>query len=452
MIEGAPVNVKDYGAVGDGVTDDTVAIQAADSFGGFTFPNGTYLIASNITIASDVEFQAGAKISVPTGVTVTFSKSISAGNLQEIFSGLGSVVVSNRTYPFHWFDTVAQAMRSAVSLDTLLIYKKISFSGADITKKLNFWGVGREYIEITGSHTLTGNGGTSTFNNLHFKTPSSGTVLVTVSGVGGANYRDCQLNPGAGNFMFDWDRDGTTPQIFELMQTKFISGKLCKTTSSGSANTFSFHVKESSLFSFTEANTLEPDNAVGDYISIALYNTLININDPQIGSNSKIQLRILAASTVDDNTADAAWRDNNGLGFDTLDISSNVIHSFNAVGRYISEAPFYAGNGVSATQTNWQTVPSVNLLTFDADLFDEVFYEGTATPLVFVQSWVMKAGAGKYKGQRFKLYIVGSIDTQGNTVVIFGRSFAPTSQEMKGLSVEGVFDGTNWTYSYSSIV
>ena len=53
MIDGAVVNVKDFGATGDGVTNDTVAVQAAiDSLaatgGTVFFPTGEYRIARNI--------------------------------------------------------------------------------------------------------------------------------------------------------------------------------------------------------------------------------------------------------------------------------------------------------------------------------------------------------------------------------------------------------------------
>lgn len=46
---GRQVNVKDYGAAGDGVSDDTEAIRAATRDGVPYFPPGTYLISGEVT-------------------------------------------------------------------------------------------------------------------------------------------------------------------------------------------------------------------------------------------------------------------------------------------------------------------------------------------------------------------------------------------------------------------
>lgn len=53
LVHSLHYNVKDYGATGDGVTDDTAAIQAAINAAGVTggeiyFPNGTYICASGL--------------------------------------------------------------------------------------------------------------------------------------------------------------------------------------------------------------------------------------------------------------------------------------------------------------------------------------------------------------------------------------------------------------------
>ena len=66
------INVKDFGAVGDGVTDDTSAVQAAvdlaESGGGgvIFFPAGTYLVSTQLTIVdAAVRFLgAGAEVSI----------------------------------------------------------------------------------------------------------------------------------------------------------------------------------------------------------------------------------------------------------------------------------------------------------------------------------------------------------------------------------------------------
>jgi hypothetical protein len=60
MIEGAPINVLDYGAVGDNAADDTVAIQAAvtqaiASGGAVYFPEGVYRVSASINCGSRIK-------------------------------------------------------------------------------------------------------------------------------------------------------------------------------------------------------------------------------------------------------------------------------------------------------------------------------------------------------------------------------------------------------------
>ena len=64
MIEGAVINVLDYGAVGDGVVDDTAAIQAAitaamvGTANNVFFPSGTYKVSATLTIPNVVDGKA----------------------------------------------------------------------------------------------------------------------------------------------------------------------------------------------------------------------------------------------------------------------------------------------------------------------------------------------------------------------------------------------------------
>jgi len=84
------VSVKDYGATGNGVTDDTAAIQAAFTASSkITFPDGSYLITARIAKASNyvnIDF-GNAKIiaKLPTGGTV-FSFGVTSNTA--IYTGL----------------------------------------------------------------------------------------------------------------------------------------------------------------------------------------------------------------------------------------------------------------------------------------------------------------------------------------------------------------------------
>jgi len=69
------ISVKDFGAVGDGVIDDTAAINAACTAAGaigatLLFPAGTYIVSSTITLKSNVFCQGELKTVAGYGSTV----------------------------------------------------------------------------------------------------------------------------------------------------------------------------------------------------------------------------------------------------------------------------------------------------------------------------------------------------------------------------------------------
>lgn len=87
------VSVKDFGAVGDGVTNDTTALINSNQADSIYVPPGVYLVNSNVTFTKPVIFMSGAILNISSGVTVAFNKGITAGTYR-IFQINGSAEVT----------------------------------------------------------------------------------------------------------------------------------------------------------------------------------------------------------------------------------------------------------------------------------------------------------------------------------------------------------------------
>lgn len=101
------VNVKDFGAVGDGVTDDTVAFQAAVATGRCIIipPKGTYLV-KNITLSNSQRISGnGAVIKAAAGAEYIFkltnySSGISDIYISEANCSKAAIIVASSRFAF----------------------------------------------------------------------------------------------------------------------------------------------------------------------------------------------------------------------------------------------------------------------------------------------------------------------------------------------------------------
>jgi len=209
-------SVKDYGAVGDGVTSDTAAFSttqtaAAAVNGVILVPYGSYLIDSNLNITSPIKFEGG-KLVVSNAVTVTFTGGIEAG-LYQIFNapyraswatspntGAGRVRIGKNSYLVYpeWFGAVqgrGSGVNSSNAIQSCLdacdnfdssspywptVYFSATYRGGDIVVGSDGLGDNpKASIDSSSSASLESYGETNGFTLLGIK--FSGMVLPSIS-------------------------------------------------------------------------------------------------------------------------------------------------------------------------------------------------------------------------------------------------------------------------------
>lgn len=129
------INVAIYGAIGDGISDDSSpisqAISNADDNVVF-FPSGTYRVSNNITVPSNVKlwFANGAKLDIDSGEVVAINGKLDSGPHQ-IFSGLGTVSIAKGACEYlmpQWWG----AAGNGINDDTSAIQKAINTAAGEV--------------------------------------------------------------------------------------------------------------------------------------------------------------------------------------------------------------------------------------------------------------------------------------------------------------------------------
>jgi len=122
------VSVKDFGAVGDGVADDTVEIQAALDSGANAvyFPSGTYNISASLDVSSNTAIYGDAFTSIVESTTSAFNLfDIPNGSSNILFNGIdfvGAATASQATPQWAIYSDTADASTNVSITDCRFRY------------------------------------------------------------------------------------------------------------------------------------------------------------------------------------------------------------------------------------------------------------------------------------------------------------------------------------------
>lgn len=201
MITGAVANVLDFGAIGDGVTDDTTAIQNAlnSGVGNVYFPTGTYKISSGLTVACSIFGDGQGESIITSTATIAYMLTVSGRRtISDLtISGNGNQAVCLELKAAN--GTLVQSCEiTGAKYDNLSVATTGNNSSCVID---TCWihNCGTSYS--TGSATGTGSGG-------------SGTTTVTITGA--ADLTTLGIRPNVDYVYFNDDTGGYAFEIISV--------------------------------------------------------------------------------------------------------------------------------------------------------------------------------------------------------------------------------------------
>lgn len=350
MIEGAVVNVLDYGAVADGSADDTVAIAAALATGASVyFPQGTYKTdTQTLSTAGQTLFGDGVKSIIlaktaGTNLFVVEEDYVTIRDLRmngvEVASGNSSFAVFTATAAPAQFLSVlnvlfsgasaATGFNNAIKFDTGCDYGTVS--GCKIDR---LWG----NVSGSGYGVLNAANNVSICDNTLIASSGRGRHGIYIS----AGASDNEIS---GNFLVGFDFEGITQYSTGVQpacaRNKYIGNTLGGCAASNNPTSGSIGIYGHSLGAVISANTITSSGQIGIAVDgtgvTDCSNTIIADNFVAFSATTGIRLVSAVACSITGNTvyesstASTGTSSNIEIKSDGATASSNILVEGNQV-------------------------------------------------------------------------------------------------------------------------
>ena len=362
MVKGAPINVLDYGAVGNDTVDCTVAIQsaltaAAASKKAVYIPAGTYKITSSLSITDEIKLYGDGNqtsiLKLYTDTTATFALVCNIPDNYSIFGlDIGHIGItcnggSAKGNGIYWGTT---ATNSAISLSAIHdVFIRNATTGVSLNGVVYMSEFARVIVDIVdgfGWRTVPISGQViyNTFQNLQVTGVASSAYAyycqVSASHFKNLTCDGCSFFDGAYNTIDGFALEGifaaTTPSIYAVQCRQIMSVKnIAIIDVPNSKCQYALSI-ESPCFSLSGMRV--PSSGAGNQPNRALQLYVGNT-----GTISDIQYDVPIANKLEDYTSDAIL--NNFVFTNCSDVTDR-----NLVCAQGSWTPVYA--------TNWSVAPA----------------------------------------------------------------------------------------------